>query len=124
MSSDSPKGIIELGNLNLKCIIFRIEDEDTPQILSTSIISSEGVHNGVIVNLKNATRAIRSCISSAEKKANVSIKKINVVISNVQIITGLNSFKILILSFFSQDKIGPIPIIIIAGSTIGITVEL
>ena len=80
MSSDNPKGIIELGNLNLKCLIYRIEDEDSFQVLSTSITRSDGIHNGVIVNLKNASNAIRSCISKAEKEANVSIKKINVVL--------------------------------------------
>ena len=80
MNSDNPKGIIELGNLNLKCIIYKIEDDDSFQVLSTSITNSEGIHNGVVVNLKNASNAIRSCISQAEKKANVSIKKINVVL--------------------------------------------
>ena len=80
MNSDNPKGIIELGNLNLKCIIYKIEDDDSFQVLSTSITNSEGIHNGVVVNLKNASNTIRSCISQAEKKANVSIKKINVVL--------------------------------------------
>ena len=55
MNSDNPKGIIELGNLNLKCIIYKIEDDDSFQVLSTSITNSEGIHNGVVVNLKNAS---------------------------------------------------------------------
>ena len=80
MSSDDPRGIIELGNINIKCLIFRINDDNTSEILSTSIIRSEGIHNGVIVNLTNASQVIRSCISTSEKKAKVSLKKINVVV--------------------------------------------
>jgi len=80
MSSDDPRGIIELGNINVKCLIFRINDDNSSEILSTSIIRSEGIHNGVIVNLSKASNTIRSCISTAEKKAKILIKKINVVI--------------------------------------------
>ena len=80
MSSDNPIGIIELGNINIKCLIFRINNGDTPEILSTAVTRSEGIHNGVIVNLTKASQAIRSCISTSETKAKVSLKKINVVI--------------------------------------------
>ena len=68
MGSDDPRGIIELGNINIKCIIFRINNGDTLEILSTVITRSDGIHNGVIVNLTKASNTIRSCISTAEKK--------------------------------------------------------
>ena len=80
MNSEDPIGIIELGNLNIKCLIFKINNGDASEILSTAITRSEGIHNGVIVNPTNASRAIRSCISASEKKAKVSLKKINVVV--------------------------------------------
>ena len=80
MSSDDPRGIIELGNINIKCLIFRINNGGTSEILSTAVTRSEGIHNGVIVNLTNASQVIRSCISASEKKAKISLKKINVVI--------------------------------------------
>jgi len=80
MSSDDPRGIIELGNISIKCLIFRINNSDTSEILSTAVTRSEGIHNGVIVNLTNASQVIRSCISTSEKKAKVSLKKINVVV--------------------------------------------
>ena len=80
MSSADPRGIIELGNINIKCLIFKINNGDTSEILSTAITRSEGIHNGVIVNPTNASRVIRSCISASEKKAKVSLKKINVVV--------------------------------------------
>ena len=69
MSSDDPRSIIELGNINIKCLIFKINSDDTPEILSTAITRSEGIHNGVIVNLTNASQVIRSCISTSEKKS-------------------------------------------------------
>ncbi len=87
-------GIIELGNANIKCIIFKIENNDNLQILSTCLIESQGIHNGVIVNLAKASSAIRSCISAAEKKAGVSIKKINVIVEQPEFLcTKLSKHK-------------------------------
>ena len=80
MNSDDPRGIIELGNINFKCLIFKINNDNDFEILSTSVIQSEGIHNGVVVNLVKASKAIRSCISKAENKIKFSLKKINVVI--------------------------------------------
>ena len=79
MISNDPGGIIELGNINIKCLIFQITN-DTPKILSTSVVQSEGIHNGVVVNVMKASDAIRLCISTAEKRAKVSLKKISVVL--------------------------------------------
>ena len=79
MITNNPRGIIELGNIYIKCIIFRINDSNISEILSISVIRSEGIHNGVIVNATKALNAIRSCISVAEEKAKVLLKKINVV---------------------------------------------
>ena len=67
MNDDDPIGIIELGNINIKCLIFKINNNNT-EILSTSITPSEGFHNDIVVNLSKASSAIRSCISKAEKK--------------------------------------------------------
>ena len=78
MSSNYPIGIIELGNFNIKCVIFEI-DSNKVEIISNIISPSEGIHNDTIVNLEKATNAIRSCISSAEKKAKISLKKINLI---------------------------------------------
>ena len=56
MNYDDTIGIIELGNINLKCLIFKINDNNA-EILSTSIIPSEGFHNDVVVNLSKASSA-------------------------------------------------------------------
>jgi len=79
MSPEDPRGIIELGNINIKCLIFKIKNNNESEILSTSVTLSEGIHNGMVVNLTKASNAIRSCISAAEKKAGILLKKINVV---------------------------------------------
>ena len=79
MSPEDPRGIIELGNINIKCLIFKIKNNNESEILSTSVTISEGIHNGIVVNLTKASNAIRSCISAAEKKARILLKKINVV---------------------------------------------
>ena len=84
MGANNPIGIIELGNVSIKCLIFNIGNDNTSEILSTSIVDSEGIHNGVVVNLSKATNAIRSCISSAEKRSSISLKKINVVIEQTE----------------------------------------
>ena len=78
MNFKDPIGIIELGNLNIKCVIFRINNNKT-EILSTSITTSEGIHNDVVINISKASKAIRSCISNAEESAKILLKKINVV---------------------------------------------
>ena len=79
MTVDDPIGIIELGNIKIKCLIFKINNNNA-EILSTSITPSDGFHNDAVVNLSKASGAIRACISDAEKKAKIPLKKINVVI--------------------------------------------
>ena len=79
MNVDDPIGIIELGNIKIKCLIFKINNNNA-EILSTSITPSDGFHNDAVVNLSKASGAIRACISDAEKKAKIPLKKINVVI--------------------------------------------
>ena len=68
MNIDDPIGIIELGNINIKCLIFKINNNNA-EILSTSITPSEGIHNDTVVNLTKASKVIRTCISDSEKKA-------------------------------------------------------
>ena len=96
MSSDDPRGIIELGNINIKCLIFRINNGDASEILSTAVTRSEGIHNGVIVNLTNASQVIRSCLSTSEKKLKFHLKKLTWLSNN------LNFY---VLNFQSIEKL-------------------
>ena len=79
MNSKEPIGIIEFGSSNLKCLIFKIDENNNSEILSATITSSEGIDNDVVMNLKKASDSIRLAISTAEKKAKISLKKINVI---------------------------------------------
>ena len=79
MKLEDTIGIIELGDVNLKCLIFKINKENNLEILSSVVTESDGIQNELVVNLKKASNAIRSIISKAEKIANISLKKINVV---------------------------------------------
>ena len=80
MSPEDPVGIIELDDKNLNCLIFKIDKNNNTEILSATTTPSEGIFNEVIVNLKKASNAIRLSISTAEKEAKISLKKINVVL--------------------------------------------
>ena len=42
MNFNDPVGVIELGNLNIKCIIFKINNNKA-EVLSTSTTPSEGI---------------------------------------------------------------------------------
>ena len=87
MNSEDLIGIIELGNINIKCLIFKIKDNNESEVLSTCITPSEGIHNGVVINLKKASKAIRSCISIAEKNGKILLKKINVVLDGPEFLS-------------------------------------
>lgn len=78
MSSENVIGIVELGNINIKCLIFKT-DNNKFEILSAAITPSSGFHNDAVINLAKASDSIRVCINNAEKKANVFLKKISVI---------------------------------------------
>ncbi len=78
MNSEDPIGIVEIGDKNIKSLIFKIKNNNV-EILSTSADPSEGIRNDVIINLSKASKAIRTSISNAERKSKVTLKKINVV---------------------------------------------
>ena len=78
MDYEEQIGIIELGNLKIRCLIFKIINNKA-ELLSSVINDSAGIHNDIIINLEKAAKAVRSCIANSEKKANISLKKINVV---------------------------------------------
>ena len=78
--TDNFVGIIDLSSNKIKCIIFKNNSDGTSELLSSSSIESQGISNCKIVNLSKASKVIRLCINEAEKKAKISLKKINVVL--------------------------------------------
>ena len=62
MRPEDPVGIIELGNQNISCLIFKTNHDNEPEILSTSITPSEGIYNDIVVNLTKASKKSKSII--------------------------------------------------------------
>ena len=93
MNLNNLNAVIEIGNINIKCIIFNINN-NISEIVSTSITPSEGIHNGVIINVSKATNAIRTSISNAEKKVEISLKDIHVILEQPEFLcTRLSKHK-------------------------------
>ena len=80
MDSKSLIGIIDISSENIKCVIFENNNESSREVISSSFIKSQGINNCKIVNPSKASKAIRQCVTEAEKKGKVSLNKINVVL--------------------------------------------
>jgi len=86
--------VIDLGTFNLKCAIFSFNIGELPQLIGFSKKKTKGIHNSIIVNMNDAIDSVRSCLIEAEKKSQISLNKINVLIDPTEIITTrLTKFK-------------------------------
>ena len=94
MDTSYAKGIIELGNMYLKCIIFDPNSDNNGKILSASMVKSAGISNGSVINPAKASHAIRACIALVEKKSNITLKKISVVFEQPEFLCTKLSKKI------------------------------
>ena len=93
MNEENLIGILELSTQEIKCVIAKLESNDYT-ILGFSSKPSQGFHSGVIVNLSEATKTVRSCISEAEKNSKIFLKKIFVIIElNEFICTRVSKYK-------------------------------
>ena len=79
--------VIDLGTCNLKCAIFSFGRHGLPQLIGFSKKKTKGIHNSIIVNMDDAIDSIRSCLIEAEKKSQISLNNINVLIDPTEIIT-------------------------------------
>ena len=69
---------ILLSNSGLSCQIFRVNENKKINLIGQSISSPEGINNGIIVNVKLASKSIRHCISVAEKQAKINLSLIHI----------------------------------------------
>jgi cell division protein FtsA len=74
-SNFSPSGVLDIGSYELKFIIFKL-DKAKIQILSKSVLKTDGIKRGVISNLDKLTKSIKEMIGKAEDKAKIQIKNI------------------------------------------------
>ncbi len=106
MNLENPIGIVNFGNSLISCLIFKIKNNNEFEILSTSTKPSDGIHNDIIINLNKASDSIRVCVSDAEKKAGVSLKKINVILEQPDFLcTKLSKHKKIDGSSIERDDI-------------------
>jgi cell division protein FtsA len=76
----SPTGVLDIGSYELKFIIFKIE-ESKMQILSKSILKTDGIKRGVISDLNKLTKSIKEIIGRAEDQAKMQIEKIYICVN-------------------------------------------
>ena len=70
MNSEDSIGIIELGNKSLKCLIFKINNDNNSEILSVTTTATDGIYNDVVVNLKKASDVSDIQVSGKKKVTN------------------------------------------------------
>jgi len=69
---------IFISNSGLVCKIFRVSDDKKTVLIGESYSSSEGIQNGIVLNIDLASKSVRNCISEAEKKAKINLSEINI----------------------------------------------
>ena len=79
--------VIDLGTFNLKCAIFSFSSDGLPKLIGFSKKKTKGIHNSIIVNINDAIDSVRSCLVEVEKKLQITLDKINVLIDPTEIIT-------------------------------------
>jgi len=97
---------IDLGTSNIKCAIFSLGSDGLPKLIGSSKKKTKGIHNSIIVNINDAIDSIRSCLIEAEKKSQIHLNKINVLIDPIEIITTrLTKFKKINGSKIEKDDV-------------------
>ena len=106
MKNKNIVAVIDLGTFHLKCAIFLLNENSVPQLIGFSKKKTQGIHNSIITNIKHAINSIRACLTEAEKKSNISLSKIHVLIDPIEIITTrLSKYKKISGSKIEKDDI-------------------
>ena len=85
MKTDDHKCIVELNSTEITCAIAKINNDKSITIISHSKVESKGIHNGTIVNSLEVTKALRTCLSIAEEKAGIVLKKVNLIVETTEL---------------------------------------
>ena len=79
--------VIDLGTYNIKCAIFSYDEDGLLKLISFSKKKAKGIHNSIITNINDAVSSIRTCLAEVEKKSQINLDKINVLIDPAETIT-------------------------------------
>ena len=106
MNTQKIISILEIGNLFLRCIVAKIDEDDNFEIIGKSISESKGFDNGSVINLNAATESTRKCIADIEQQTNISIKKIFIIFESIEFLsTKLSKYKKIGGSKIDKDDI-------------------
>lgn len=72
---------IDIGSSKICSIIAEIADSSSVQIIGMGLCKSQGIKKGTIVNIEQASRAIRSSVEDAKRMAGINGASLNAIIS-------------------------------------------
>lgn len=81
---------LDIGTTFIRVAIGDVDENGTIQIAGTSVIKSDGLRNGVIVNIEAAKNAIKDAIVLAEQNAGLTVSSVFTSIGGTQI-SSINS---------------------------------
>ncbi len=84
-------GIVELGNSTITSVIARFNFGNNYEILSIANTKSCGYRNGVIIDIESFKDALISCLELAEKKVEMSVKKVFISLNSSFLISKISS---------------------------------
>jgi cell division protein FtsA len=76
---------VDIGSSNTTAIIGRFASGNKLEILGYGCVETDGVRNGVVVNIEEAGKSVRAAIDTAEKGLNLKVKKVYAGISGQKI---------------------------------------
>ncbi|MDY6911950.1 MAG: cell division protein FtsA, partial [Chloroflexota bacterium] len=81
---------IDVGTSKTCSIVANLGDEDSIQILGVGIAPSRGVHKGLVVNIEEATEAIRESVMKAERTSGLVMESAYIAVTGKHI-NSINS---------------------------------
>ena len=81
---------IDVGTSKICAIIANIGDDETIQILGSAVVPSHGVHKGLVVDIDQATEAIRDAVMKTERTSGIRIESAFVSVTGKHI-SSMNS---------------------------------
>ena len=86
MKNSNINALIDLGSNKIKCAVFKHEN-NLSNLVAFSEKEALGFHNSTIINFEKACNSIRSVVSDIEKKAEINLSKISVLLEPIESIT-------------------------------------
>lgn len=71
---------LDLGITTVKCLISEIDAQGKINILGFGESKTEGFNKGIVIDSERAYESIRSAVMEAEQKAQIKVKKTNIII--------------------------------------------